>query len=66
MPSVIGIRKMAVIMWCAMCISGIEIVHVILNKPSDAVTITICGLVAGLGGFHSWKQGIIDKDKNND
>lgn len=58
---IIGIRKMAVIMWCASCVTVIEIVHVLKAVPSDATTITVCALIAGLGGFHAYRQGLIDK-----
>jgi hypothetical protein len=60
MSPIIGVRKMAVIMWSCMMIALIELAHIYLNQPSDATTITLCGLIAGLGGFHAYKQGLID------
>lgn len=56
---VIGIRKMLVIMFC---VAGI--CFIAYNRPKlDQMDCFVCGLIAGLGGYHSWRQGIIDKEK---
>ena len=57
---VIGLRKMAVIMWCAAMITIIVVFHVCYDKSLGAAEITTMTLIAGLGGFHSYKQGQTD------
>ena len=57
---VIGLRKMVVIMWCASMITVIMVFYVCYNKSLDAAAIAGMTLIAGLGGFHSYKQGQTD------
>lgn len=57
---VIGIRKMAVIVWCAACITVVMCAYLYCDKQVDVPAITGMSLIAGLGGFHSYKQGLID------
>lgn len=64
--NIIGIRKMIVIVWCSLCITCIEVSHILWCEPSSPVTLTICTLIAGLGGFHVYRQGVIDKAKINE
>lgn len=57
--NVIGWRKMVVIIVCAICITCIVCIKVNLDQ-SDVVC---ASLIAGLGGWHSWKQGNADEKK---
>jgi hypothetical protein len=61
---VIGIRKMAVIMWCVMAIAIIMLAHVKADMPLDASDLAGLSMITALGGVHMYKQGLIDKIKN--
>lgn len=62
---IIGIRKMAVIMWCSFCITIIMCAYLHYDKQIDNSAIIGMSLIAGLGGFHSYKQGHVDSVKQN-
>lgn len=57
---VIGWRKMIVIMWCASMVTTIMVFCICYNKEIGAPEIAGMTLIAGLGGFHSYKQGQTD------
>lgn len=61
--AVIGIRKMAVIMWCVMAITIIMLAHIWTDMPLEASDLAGMSMIAGLGGIHMYKQGLIDKEK---
>jgi hypothetical protein len=58
--TVIGSRKMAVIIWCSAMIATVMVFYIIYNQKLDTAAITGMGLIAGLGGFHNYKQGQVD------
>jgi len=58
--TVIGSRKMAVIMWCSAAIATVLIFYGVYGIKVDAPTLTSLSLIAGLGGFHSYKQAQVD------
>ena len=53
----IGLRRMAVIMWCAANITAIMLFHVSYGVVLGASEIAGITLIAGLGGFHSYSKG---------
>lgn len=53
----IGIKKMAVIMWCALMITIVMVCHLYFDSPLKTTDIMGLGLIAGLGGYHSYRQG---------
>lgn len=57
---VIGIRKMAVIIWCAAMITVVMVVYACLGATLGTPEIMGITLIAGLGGFHSYKQDADD------
>lgn len=64
--SVIGIRKMAVIMFCVAGIVAIIVARLHYNQPTPKEILGLAILsIAGLGGYHLRQQGQIDKDKSN-
>ncbi len=58
MTKVIGVRKMIVIMWCVSAIGGLAFACLVYNKPIDASIITICMMIATLGGAHTFRQKV--------
>jgi hypothetical protein len=56
----IGIRTMGVIMWCATMITIIMVCCIVYKRPLGVSEISGLGLIAGLGGFHSYKQAQAD------
>lgn len=61
---VIGIRKMAVVMWCAGMIAMVMCFYICYDQKLDLPSVTGLTLIAGLGGFHSYKQGQTDAIAN--
>ncbi len=60
--TVIGIRKMGVIMWCVAAIVGIEALHIQSGGEGMGTSgMLAMGLIAALGGVDIWKQGLLDK-----
>lgn len=57
---IIGIRKMAVIMWCAMMITIVMVYYVKHDKLLKTTDIMGITAIAGLGGFHTLRQGKAD------
>lgn len=60
--SVIGIKRMGVILWCVAAIAAVTF----MSKPetgdiSTPIVITAMTLIAALGGVDVWKQGRLDK-----
>ncbi len=55
---VLGIRKMAVIMWCVGAIGGLAFACILYDKTIDASMLTICGMIASLGGAHTFRQKV--------
>ena len=62
--TVIGVKRMGVILWCVAAIAGI----VYLAKPVTgdipaSIVITAMTLIAAMGGVDVWKQGRLDKNE---
>ncbi len=62
--TVIGAKRMGVILWCVAAIAGI----VYLAKPATGdiptpIVITAMTLIAAMGGVDVWKQGRLDKNE---
>ncbi len=56
-----GTRKMAVILWCVLAITGIVFMHVVTYTEVGYGGLTAMALIAALGGVDVWKQGLLDK-----
>lgn len=59
--SVMGIKRMALQMWCVFAIAGIEYMHSVGKPESSYVTLVAILMIAALGGVDAWKQGMFDK-----
>ncbi len=58
MMKVLGIRKMAVIMWCVGAIAGLAFTCIVYDRTIDASIITICMIIGSLGGAHTFRQRV--------
>lgn len=57
----IGIRKMGVIMFCVTAIVIVVFLHMAYNKDINNATLIIVTAIAGLGGWHTKQQAMLDK-----
>ncbi len=57
----IGIRKMGVIMFCVMAIVIVVFLHMAYDKDVNMHTLAIVTAIAGLGGWHTKHQAMLDK-----
>jgi hypothetical protein len=59
--SVIGVRKMVVLLWCVTAIVVIVLAHIITKTTMAYPSIVAMMLITALGGVDVWKQGILEK-----
>jgi len=57
---------MVVIIFAVTAVTIVMLAHVYVKMPLEAIDLAGMSLIAGLGGFHSYKQGQVDTAIAND
>ncbi len=59
---IIGTRKMIVIMWCVTALTTIIMYYASKEKTLGAAEITCMSMITALGGVHTFKPKLTNKD----
>ena len=59
--TVMGVRRMAVTIFCVIAITSIDIVHTVLMEPMELGSYMVIGYIAAMGGVDIIKSGFFKK-----